>query len=455
MDAVMQADLYANLALHRPGPHAQWLRDMATWRRLGRVAHKADRLLPVWRAHGDWLLLPRGLLPSVQERLPGLKVRDRRRLLPRIDFHWRGNLFGYQEGALARLREQGGGVLVAPPGSGKTEVGLAFAASTRQPTLWLVHSLDLVEQTVERARRLYGLDHGAVGAIHEGQHDRWGSHLTVCTIQTLAKFSDLAREAGMRHGCVIADEAHHLPATSFLRVLFRCPGRYRLALTATPDRTDGLGPVIAAVMGPPVEIPVSVLVRAGRLTLPDVRVVYTGFAGTPDDGWGAFQKARAADERRNRLVVRLAVAAARGGRRVLVVVELVEHAHRLARMVRLAGVRSSSVVGAVSPERRRLLLDALVAAPGRVLVATKLADEGLDLPQLDCVVLAAPGRSPLRLRQQVGRVMRVYKGKRSAIVYDMADLGSPSLKQQLRARVRTYRRFGDTDLQPRRWGRVA
>jgi superfamily II DNA or RNA helicase len=407
-------------------------------------------VLRVWREHGEWLVIPRELLPAVRARIPDLRVQDRRLLLPSRDFIWLGNLYDYQRLALHRLRAQGGGTLVAPPGAGKTEIALAFAASTRQPTLWLVHSLDLVRQTYERARRLFSLPEGAFGMLTE-QEKSIGTHLTIATVQTLAKFPDLRRMVGRRHGCVICDEAHHLPALSFLKVMYSCPGRYRLACTATPDRTDGLGPVIDAVMGPAVEVPVSALVRAGRLMRPQVRVIYTSFAGTPDDGWEAFQKARALDDRRNALVVRLAAWEARLGRRVLIVVERVDHARLLTRLARQAGVPSSYVVGAVSTERRRTLLAALIAAPGRILVATKLADEGLDLPQLDCLILAAAGRSPLRLQQQLGRVMRVYPGKRSAVVYDLADVGNATLRRHLVSRVRTYRHFGDVDLQPIRW----
>jgi superfamily II DNA or RNA helicase len=429
---------------------------MATWKRRGRVPTPADRHFRAWSEAGGWLFLPRGLTQAVLDCIPRLRgrVRDRRLLRPAVDWHWQGHLFDYQRSVLDTVRRTGGGTLIAPPGAGKTEMGLAFAASMRQPALWLVNSLDLADQALTRARRLFLLDDSAYGMVD--QHNRSvGTHLTIATMETLARYPDIARQVGARCGTVIVDECHHVPTDSLVRVLKFCPGRYRLGLTATDDRGDNLGPVIPALMGPRTEVPVSALVRAGRLLLPRVEIVFTRFGATPNAGWDRFQLARARDPARNALAAHLAVSAARLGRRVLVIVELVEHASTLAALIRRAGVPCSAMDGHESRERRGELIRALRARPGRVLVATKLADEGLDLPEADCLVLVTPGRSPLRLRQQVGRVMRVNTGKRSAVVYDMADMGSLSLKVQLHERLRTYRRFGDVDLNPRRFLGVA
>ena len=58
-----------------------------------------------------------------------------------------------------------------------------------------------------------------------------------------------------------------------------------------------------------------------------------------------------------------------------------------------------------------------------MLVATQLADEGLDMPSLDALILAVPQRNPGRLEQRVGRVSRSAPGKAAADVYDLVDGG--------------------------------
>ena len=452
----MFADLWANLAIQGADAYADELKQMSTWKRRGRVPTPADRYFAAWREVGDWLYVPRGLTPDVLRRIPQLRtrLRDRRLKRPAVDWHWHGHLFDYQRGALERVRLTEGGTLIAPPGAGKTEMGMAFAAMFRQPALWLVTSLDLADQALARAKKLFTLDDSAYGMIDQSSR-RAGTHLTVATMETLAKYPTLAQQIGARCGTVIVDEAHHTPCDSMTDVLRACPGKYRLALTATDDRGDNLGPVIPALMGPRVEVPVSVLVKAGRLILPRVEIVYTGFRATPADGWDKFQSARATDATRNALATNLAASEARKGRRVIVIVEMVEHASTLAAMIRRAGIPCSSMDGQEDRERRSALLKAFRARPGTALCATKLVDEGIDVPEADCVVLVTPGRSPLRLRQQVGRIMRVSIGKRNAVVYDMADVGSQSLKLQLAERLNTYRHFGDVDLRPRRFLGVA
>ena len=452
----MFADLWANLAIQNPGGYANDLKAMSTWKRRGRVPTPADRYFAAWSEAGDWLYVPRGLTPAVLKRIPELRarLRDRRLKRPSVDWRWHGHLFDYQRGALESVRRNEGGTLIAPPGAGKTEMGMAFAAMFRQPALWLVTSLDLADQALGRAHKLFTLDESAYGLIDQNNR-RAGTHLTVATMETLARYPNLAKQIGSRCGTVIVDEAHHTPCDSMTDVLRYCPGKYRLALTATDDRGDSLGPVIPALMGPRVELPVSTLVKAGRLILPRIEIVYTGFRATPKDGWDKFQTARATDPKRNGIAAHLAASAARRGHRVIVIVELVEHAAALAAMIRKLGATCSSMDGKEDRDRRAALLAALRSRPGGVLVATKLVDEGIDVPEADCLVLVAPGRSPLRLRQQVGRVMRVNPGKRFSIVYDMADTGSQSLKMQLSERLYTYRHFGDVDLRPQRFMGVA
>ena len=231
-------------------------------------------------------------------------------------------------------------------------------------------------------------------------------------IQSLAKAhpADLA-DLTKRFGAVIIDECHHTPAVTMARVVSAFPAYYRGGLTATPNRSDGLGPLAMDIIGGAVgTIDPAKLLKAGRIILPKVRLVPTSFKHWGRGDWAFLQKARAADLNRNQLVCALAAREARAGRCVLVLTELKVHARWLA-AVRL------------------------------VMVATKLADEGLDLPALDRLILAAPGRSAPRLQQQIGRVMRTAKFKRDAIVYDLADVGVESLLDQARDRMKVYKEF--------------
>ncbi len=428
--------LRENLFVPSPGAYRRQLLELAIFRRQGRVPTGERRTVHFYRNRPEAVVLPRGLLSRVQAIAP-VRVIDRRLTLPPIDFGWRGQLRPEQIEAARVLARAGEGMLVGMPASGKTNVGLALAAVWRQPTLWLVRSKALAEQALERARSLFNLPAKAFGYVGEGEED-WGTHLTVGMAQSFAK----RRYPGVtqRFGAVIIDECHHLPAITMARAVSQFPARHRLGLTATPDRTDGLGPLATAILGSTVGvISARALLDAGRIVLPTVRVVPTALRYWGRGDWAYLQRARAADVRRNLLVCTLAAGALRAGRPVMVLVELIPHARLLAAaLTRRFGVPAVAVVGPTSGRHRRRAFQAV--QEGRVvMVATRLADEGLDLPAVECLVLAAPGRSAPRLAQQVGRIVRKARGKTGAIVYDLADVHVPSLLEQLEERLAAYR----------------
>ena len=411
----------------------QRLLALGLFRRRGR----RGRLVRFFR-QGKWgVALPRGLWPKVRDVVGNSPVKDLRFAGPPLDFRWRGELRPEQAQAAWRLHAEGGGILLAWPGAGKTNLGLGMVAAWRQPCLWVVHTAALAAQALQRAHELFALGGGAFGLVGDGKCS-WGTHLTVALVQTLAQ-GGYPEEA--RIGTVVVDECHHAPAMNVAKVLSRLPARYRLGLTATPERSDGLGELMVALLGPAVvEIAPKKLVERGRVVLPEVKVVLTKFscAQVP---WPRLQRARARNRERNALVVRLARDEAGAGHRMLILTELVSHARLLAGAIERLGVAAVALVGGTMPADRERALAA--AADGRVvLVATKLADEGLDLPALDRLVLACPGKSAGRLTQQIGRIARAWEGKEDALVYDVADPLVAVLASQLRLRLAAYRAMG-------------
>lgn len=410
--------------------------ERAALERLGRRSFRVPETTTLWRSDGPTLVLPRGLDGELRRLAPLAPVRDRRVSLAPVPYRWRGELRPEQKTVCRAAFDAGGGVVVGPCGSGKTQIGLGLAAAWRQPTLWLVHTLDLARQALERARDLFDLPDSAFGFIGGGE-ERVGSHLTVATVQTLMR-RDLAGIAG-RFGCVILDEAHHAPAATFCDVLQAFPARYRLGLTATPDRADGLGPVMLAVLGPVVaRLTTAALAAAGRVVVPTVRQVPTQFRYPYRDDFSAMLTALCADGPRNELIAGTVAAEARAGHLGLVLSERVEHCHTLAEALASIAPEVPSVVltGSLSPKRRAEALQAMREAAIQVAFATRVADEGLDVPRIDRVFLATGGRAAGRVAQQVGRAMRPDAGKAGAVVFDFCDWACPVLAAQARARER-------------------
>jgi len=434
------ATLGANCTLEGPAAERRRLRRLAIVRRRGRLAPGQARWVRAFAETRSQLVLPIGLWPVVQRRLGAPRVIDRRHLGRPVAFQWRGRLYAWQRGPTQRCWEQGGGVLVAPPGAGKTVMGWACAAAWGRATLWLVHTQDLARQARQQAVRLTGIPPAHIVTVGAGEDGSTvPAAIYIGMVQTLARHPEQVARLAQHVGTVIVDEAHHCPADTVRRILVRLPARYKLGLSATPERTDGLGPLMRALLGPPVVVPLSALVPH-RLVLPRVIRVPTPFRAPRGLPWARLDRLRAHDPVRQRGVARLIVRAFRAGRRCLVLVHRVDHARALAALLQAAGVPALAVVGAVPPAVRDQAYQAL-AAGSAVVVATQLADEGLDVPEADTLILAAPGRSLVRLAQQVGRVMRTAPGKTDAWVLDVMDTHVPVLHYHARIRAWWYRQW--------------
>lgn len=440
----MQAILDANLTVVDAGPWRAQAERLATFRRKGRLPPKTGRWVRLYHRTATGVTVPVGLWKPLRQRWGRpLPVRDRRFQTARVAFGWRGHLYSYQTAAVRAVLDEGGGIVVALPGSGKTVCGLACVAAWGQPTLWLVHTKDLAEQARQRAGEVLSLQPWQIGLVGMGEDDTLSPRvvLWIGLMQTLARRAALVRRLATRVGTVVVDEAHHCPSESLRRILVRLPARYKLGLSGTPDRTDGLGPMMRALLGPLIRVPLTTLLASGRIVLPTVYRVPTRFRHVgPDRSWAALDRARAHDGGRLRQTVSLLARLHRGGRRVLCLVNRIDHAQALARAGQAAHVPVIAVTGVV-PLGARQRLYREVEAGRAVLVATRLADEGLDIPRLDTLVLAAAGRSDVRLQQQVGRIMRTAPGKPDAWVVDLVDGGVPVLAYHARLRRWVYARW--------------
>ena len=318
-----------------------------------------------------------------------------------------------------------------------TRVGMGAIARLRTPTLILVHTLDLAEQWLGELRDKLGVEAGFIGDGEE--HSK---PVTVAVIQALARWDEAKLDSFLRgFGLLILDEAHHVAASTFHRVVDRCPARYRLGLTATPEREDGLSALLDLFLGPPlVVVTHEELVAAGVLTVPEIRSIETAFTYpyTGAEDYAPMLAAVARDEARNRLVVDAVVDEARAGHICLVLSGRIDHCQLLAKAIAAQGVSAAALTGEVKRERRRALLDEARAGELSVLVATSLADEGLDLPRLSRVFLAYPGRARGRTVQRLGRLMRPHADKQDAALFDFVDRKVPILRRHHLERRRLY-----------------
>jgi len=392
------------------------------------------------------LVLPRGLLKDVWDMYPDLRLYEHRmnKCSP-VQFRSDIRLRPYQAPAIQAIRAGKQGIIVMPCGAGKTETALQVIAELGQPALWITHTNDLLSQSLERARGKLRLQEGEYGIIGGGKYTI-GSHVTFSTVQSL-KGKDLD-SIGRRFGTVVVDECHRAFMSDsklgmFEHVLEHLPALYRIGVTASEHRSDGLIKGMYYLLGKKLyEVHQEELNQAGNVIAPEVIAVPTGYRYQGDTTleFGAMLSDMVDTPERNLAIMEhLAVEE----RPSLVLGD------RLGQLQRLAGELDGMmdgveyICGQSSRKARQAALERMKSGKSRVLFATySLAKEGLDIPRLEHLYLLTPHRDKVAIQQAVGRIMRPAEGKGKPAVYDFVDEQEGLCMSQYRSRKAVYRKLG-------------
>ncbi len=376
-----------------------------------------------------------------------LDVVDERVTGSPTGMRFQGNLTTVQESAARALLAHDTGVLVAPPGVGKTVVGTYLIAARACSTLVLVHRRPLLDQWIAQLAVFLGIDRRAIGVIAGTRRTPTG-RLDVAMIQSVVR-KDSVADLVANYGQVIVDECHHLAAVQFERVLREVKARYVVGLTATPHRRDGHHRITEMQLGP-VRFKVSAKDRAEALPFEHRLIVRdTAFQPRISDGTGGIQAlyaSLASDEARNRIILSDVVLALKEGRAPILLTERRDHldyfANRLRPFARHV-VLLHGGMGAKAQRGVRAQLDAIPQSEERLILATgRYIGEGFDDARLDTLFLALPVAWKGTLVQYAGRLHRFHPGKRDVRIFDYVDCKVPILLRMFEKRLRGYRALG-------------
>lgn len=398
------------------------------------------------------LVLPRGLrhtLGEIVERAGSrLDVTDNRSAGSEIDVALTADLTDRQAAAISAMIGHDDGVLVAPPGSGKTVMACAMIAERAASTLILVDRKALAEQWRTRVNDFLGIKSGQLG----GGRSKLTGVVDIAMLPTLARRDDVA-DLTAGYGQVVVDEAHHIAAAAYDHSVKAINARYWLGLTATPVRRDGLSELMTWQLGPVrhtmTDAEPGTLSAAADLVTGPARVLHlheTGFRYEVDPAAASpiaeVNRALALDETRNTQIVGDVAAASARGRNCLVLTRRVAHLEILSAMLAEHGHTPVNLQGGMGTKARRAAVERVADAKSgdRVVVigTTPFIGEGFDAPALDTLFLAAPVSFDGLLVQCAGRIVRAAPGKETAEVHDYHDRLVPLLAVSLRRRMPGY-----------------
>ena len=422
---------------------------------MGKWTGNTQREIVLYERAGNRLYIPFGECQKVYKAFKNDITRLDVRICPLRARKYESNinLYGYQQNAVKAVLRAKNGILVAPCGSGKTQMGLEAVARIGGKTLWLTHTTDLLTQSMNRAKQCFGLPASEYGTITAGEV-KVGNTLTFATVQTASNI-DLSQYRD-EWDCIVVDECHKCVGSPtrmmmFYKVLSALSARFKLGLTATPYRADGLERCMFALLGDVIhEVPQSAV--AGNTVPVKVKFVNTGY--TPDidditDGDGTLNYAKlisdiTENKDRNAVIVgEIQRAAQNGG--VLVLSDRLQHLDAIERVARDSGQRTARLgitsTKAEKERRARILTDLNNGALNVVFATYKLAKEGLDVPNLRTVVFATPQKDKTTVIQSAGRVARKADGKEYGTVIDFSD-NFGMLRGYEKKRRNFYRKLG-------------
>lgn len=414
------------------------------------------------RPNGN-VVLPRGTIREVRGTLSELGVlakvvRDDRALAPWDDCPEIDpealTLRDYQQEGVNAFARVSQGVITYPCGGGKTSTGIGCIAKVKQRTIVLVHTDDLLRQWIKAIKKTMGYD---AGFVRGSKKPEWRD-ITLISIHKLRRMLEDDHNATVQilagYGLCILDECHHAPARTFSHVLDYIPAYYRLGLTATPKREDGLTELMYWAFGSTLSIrTVEQLVERNFLTLPELTAIRTGlqFEYTGDDKKKNEAIARAVykSKERNQLIVRNAIQDMKDGLVTIIMTSRKNHAKLLAKELKAQGIEVPVLGGWSTQKVREDTIERMRKGEEKLVVAMPIFDEGVDVPALGAIHLSFPERAGGRLEQRAGRIMRPFEGKMPRL-YDYVD-------DEVRAGTRVFDEDGNyvetkwSDILKNRW----
>lgn len=411
--------------------------------RLGKPVYDVPKFFDLIEDDGADVRLPRGFLGQLTEFLDKEKipysVTHRHPDFVARGLHSSITLRPEQEHLTEQAFAAGNGAIVAPPGSGKTMMGLELIARHDRPALILTHRKQLLDQWVERVGEHLGLAKKQIGR-YSSAYKKPSQYVTVGLLQSFARAKDLS-EFTAQFGTIIVDECHHIPAKTFRAVISRLNAPHIYGLTATPKRKHNDERLIYYYIGPIVAAMDASTARASQAVEFGITIRETSLRLPFDwktDQFELLAKVLCYDTARNEQVVQDIRQQVGLGRRTLVLSERKEHLKILELYLR-DDARTIVFSGDDSASQRTAKLEQIRNGEYDVILATgQLFGEGMHIATIETLILAFPFAFEGKLAQYAGRLLHSDQPRQ---LIDYRDGQVAVLEKQYKQRRRYYNKM--------------
>lgn len=382
-----------------------------------KVKYGWPKPVQVYKLTEDKIYLPRYYVFDV---LKFKKIKEQQ--IDPINLNFNGKLYDYQTNAINEIlkcmKVDYGGILNAQTGTGKTIMCLYLIAKLKVRTIIIVHKEFLMEQWESRIKEF--IPEATIGVVRGSINTSENKDITLAMLQTVStKEFDYT---GI--GFLIVDECHCINSYHFSKALFNIYTKYRLGLSATPHREDGLDRVLTCHFGKIItSIENSVIIPCVEVYISDV---FVDFELNKKDLINLPKLITDLSESEERNEILVEIIEKYKSRNIIIFSDRINHCKKLS-----ARFENSSIfAGKMSKDQRQQAMEKNI-----IFCTYSMAKEGFDLPKLDVLVFATP---KINIKQCIGRILRK-KHNQQPIVVDIKDVKIGPLMSQFYKRTRYYK----------------
>jgi superfamily II DNA or RNA helicase len=413
-------------------------------KKIGKNTFGTERYFKLVEETENEVIIPRGFIGKIirfcRENKIEYDFKDERKKLKEVSFLLNAHLQEHQQIVIDTIAKKDLGVVVAPPGSGKTIIGLKIIADKKQPALIITHRKQIADQWIERIETFLGIPKNEIGKIGQGK-TKIGKQITIAMIQSLSK--ELEKPDGKKllnaFGTIILDECHHIPAETFRNTISKLQTFYLYGLTATPFRKYNdsklifihLGEVISEIKSN--EISTSkkpkIIIRNTELDVP---------FNSKTDKFETLSKILVHDSTRNKAILEDVVNELKSDKKGIIITERKEHIDSIYQYLKQS-YEVITLSGEDSESSKNAKWKLLKEGNYQILITTgQFFGEGTDLQNANCLFLVYPFSFEGKLIQYIGRVQR---SEITPTIYDYRDIKIDYLNKMFLKRNVYYRKI--------------